>query len=70
MSEEVLCVIFMDLQKAYGALERDIYLEILEGYSVGTQACRLLWTDWGWMQMVARAGGYYGSDFKGFRGVK
>ena len=35
MREEVLYVIFIDLHKAYGALDRDICLEILEGYGVG-----------------------------------
>ena len=28
-------MIFLDLHKAYDALERDIHLEILEGYGVG-----------------------------------
>ena len=36
--EEVLYVIFLDLQKAYDALERSICLDILEGYSVGPRA--------------------------------
>ena len=35
MREEALYVIFMDLQKAYGALERERCLEILEGYGMG-----------------------------------
>ena len=35
MREEVLYVIFLDLQKAYDALERSMCLEILEGYGVG-----------------------------------
>ena len=36
MREEVLYVIFLDLTKAYDALERSRSLEILEGYGVGT----------------------------------
>ena len=35
MREEILYVIFLDLYKACGALDRDICLEILEGYGVG-----------------------------------
>ena len=42
MSEEVLYVIFLDLTKAYNALDRSRCLEILEGYGVGTRARRLL----------------------------
>ena len=36
---------------------------------MGPQACRMLWTYWGWPRMAAMAGGYYGSDFQGFRGM-
>ena len=64
LREEVLYVIFLDLHKAYDALDRSIYLEILEGYRMGPQACRLLQTYWKRLTMVARVGGYYGADFK------
>ena len=62
-------MIFLDLHKVYGALERSICLEILEGYGVGPRLWRLLQTSWGFMRMVAKAGGYYGSVFKISRGV-
>ena len=62
-------MIFLDLQKAYDALERSRCLEILEGYGVGPRACRLLWTYWRRLKMVERAGRYYGTDFKGNKGV-
>ena len=35
-------MIFLDLTKAYDALERSRSLEILEGYGVGPRARRLL----------------------------
>ena len=44
LREEVLYVIFLDLHKAYDALERSRCLEILEGYGVGPRARRLLQT--------------------------
>ena len=69
MREEVLYVIFLDLHKAYDALDRSRCLEILEGYSVGRCSRRLLQTYWRRLTMVARAGGYYGTAFKGERGV-
>ena len=29
----------------------------------------MLWTYWGWLRIVAEAGGYYGPAFQGSRGV-
>ena len=37
MREEVLYVIFLDLTKAYDALDRSRSLEILKGYRVGVR---------------------------------
>ena len=62
-------MIFLDLHKAYDALDRSRCLEILEGYGVGPRSRRLLQTYWRRLMMVARAGGYYWTAFKGGRGV-
>ena len=69
MREEVLYVIFLDLHKAYDALDRSRCLEILERYGVGPRSWRLLRTYWGKMTIVVREGGYYGDAFKGAQGV-
>ena len=69
LREEVLYVIFLGLIKAYNALDRSRCLEILEGYGVGPNARRLLTNYWRRLTMVARAGGYYGTEFGGKRGV-
>ena len=69
MREEVLYVIFLDLIKAYDALDRSRCLEILEGYGIDPSASRFLTTYWRRLTMVSRAGGYYGEEFKGARGV-
>ena len=69
MREEVLYVIFLDLTKAYDALDRSRCLEILEGYGVSPSARRLLTIYWRHLTMVARSSGYYGEAFKGARGV-
>ena len=53
LREEVLYVIFLDLHKAYDALDRSRCLEILEGCGVGPRARRLLRAYWGKMKMVA-----------------
>ena len=60
MREEVLYVIFLDLTKAYDALDRSRSLDILEGYGVGPQARRLLQAYWGKSTMVAQTGGITG----------
>ena len=62
-------MIFLDLHKAYDALDRSRILEILEGYGVGPRARRLLKKYWEKSTMVARAGEYYGTGFNGARGV-
>ena len=62
-------MIFLDLTKAYDSLDRSRSLEILERYGVGPRARRLLREYWGKSTMVARAGGYYRTGFKGAIGV-
>ena len=62
-------MIFLELNKAYNALDRSRCLDILEGYGVGPNARILLKTYWRRLTMVAIAGGYYGKAFKEDRGV-
>ena len=57
LREEFLYVIFLDLHKAYGALDRSKCLEILEGYGVSPKARILLQTYWHLLTMVAQTGG-------------
>ena len=57
MREEVLYAIFLDLNKAYDALDRSRCLEILEGYGVGPRDLQILHRYWERLHMVARAGG-------------
>ena len=46
MRGEVLYMIFLDLTKAYDALDRSRSLEILKGYGVGERVRRLLREYW------------------------
>ena len=62
-------MIFLDLHKAYDVLDRSRCLEILEGYGIGSWDRKLLQTYWHRLTMVARVGGYYGTAFRGERGV-
>ena len=58
-------MVFLDLHKAYDALDRSRCLEILEGYGIGPWDRKLLRNYWHRLTMVARAGGYYGTYFRG-----
>ena len=69
LRKEVLYVIFLDLHKAYDALDRSRCLEILEGYGVGPRARKPLRNYWHRLTMGAWAGGYYRTAFWGDRGV-
>ena len=62
-------MIFLDLTKAYDALDRSRSLVILKGYGVGERVRKMLREYWERTTMVARAGSYYGKRFKGGRGV-
>ena len=46
MREEVLYMIFLDLTKAYDALDRSRSLEILKGYGVGEKVRKMLREYW------------------------
>ena len=56
--EDVLYPIFLNLQKSYYALDREIFMYILEGYGVWPRAFRILRNYWYSMNKVAREVGY------------
>ena len=60
---------FLNLCKAYDALNMEGCLEILWGYGVILLTERILYYYWERLLMVTRAGHYYGTPFKGNRGV-
>ena len=62
-------MIFLDLHKAYDALDRSRCLDILEGYGTEPRAFRLLQTYWSRLKMVESSGGYYGAAFTSARVV-
>ena len=51
------------------SIDKEICLEILEGYIIRTLALRILWWYWYCVVIVEQASGYYGTPFKGYRGV-
>jgi hypothetical protein len=61
--------IYLDLRKAYDALDRGRCLEILAGYGIGPNLLRLQKKFWDDAKMVCCAGGNYGLPFGAHRGV-
>ena len=57
MREDFLYAVYLGLQKAYGALDRDICLDILEGYVMGPQDCLILCEYWDRLWIVVITGG-------------
>ena len=69
MRKEFLSKVFLDLWKAYDALDQERALNLLAAYEVGPMTVRLLQTYWDRLTMVVKAGGYFGRLFKGYQGV-
>ena len=69
LEQEPFYGVFIDLRKAYDAMDRERCLAILEGYGVGQNMLRLLRYFWDEAVLVCRAAGNYGKPFKAGRGV-
>jgi hypothetical protein len=69
VDQEPLYQIYLDLRKAYNALDRGWCLKILAGYGVGQNLLRLQKQFWDDAKMVCCAGGNYGESFGAYRGV-
>lgn len=67
--QDPLYGIFIDLRKAYDAMDRERCVEILIGYGVGPNMLRLIIYFWENAELVCRAMGRYGAPFKADRGV-
>ena len=52
--KEVLYDIFLYLHKLYDVIDREWFLNILEGYRIGTRTLRLLWKYWYRLFVVVR----------------
>jgi len=61
--------VFIDLKKAFDAMDRERCLLILEGHGAGPNMCRLIRHFWDEATNVCRASGNYGTPFKAGRDV-
>ena len=60
---------FINLKKAFNAMDRERCLLILEGHGAGPNMCRLIRHFWDEANNVCRASGNYGTPFKAGCGV-
>jgi hypothetical protein len=67
--QEPLYQIYLNLRKAYDALDRGRCLKILAGYRVGQNLLRLQEQFWNNAKMVCRARGNYDEPFGAYRGI-
>jgi hypothetical protein len=62
-----LYFVFLDLKKAYDALDRDRMTKILEGYGVGPNIMRFINIVWIIETVVPKQAGFYGKSFNASR---
>ena len=65
----ILYGVFVDLRKAYDAMDRGRCLEILKAYGVGPKMLKVIGFFWDHAVLVCRAGGCYEEPFWAQRGV-
>jgi hypothetical protein len=56
--------VFLDLKKAFDAMDRELCLIVLEGYGAGPNMRRLIRHFWDEAQMVCRVSGNYGISLR------
>jgi len=61
--------VFLDISKAYDALDRPRTLQILSAYGVGPCTRRLLNRFWQFQRVIPKQAGFYGEPFQATRGV-
>ena len=69
IGQEPFFGVFIDLKKAFDAMDRGHCLHILEGYGVEPNIIRLIKNFWDRAVLTCRANRYYGNPFKASRGV-
>ena len=60
VDQDPFLLIFLDLRKAYGTVDRVLLILTFEGYGAGTRLCGLLDTFWSHQKVVPRQNGFHG----------
>ena len=69
IEQQPLYGVYIDLQKAYDAMDRGRCVLIMEAYGVGPKMIRLIEYFWENAELVCRANGRFGEPFRAHRGV-
>jgi hypothetical protein len=69
LKQEPFYRVFLDLKKAFNAMDRERCLLILEGYGMGLNMVRLICTFWRHATMVCYVSGNYGGLFCAGQGM-
>ena len=69
IEQHLLYIVFVDLKKAYDAMNQERCVEILRAYGVEPKMLGLIQYFWDKAVLVCRSSGRYGLPFKAYRGV-
>ena len=69
IDQDTLCLVYLDLRKAYDTVDRDRLLITLEGYGAGPCLCGILETFRYWQRVVPKQNGFHGPVFHVTRGT-
>jgi len=69
IEQQPLYGVYIDLRKAYDAMDRDRCVLIMKAYGVGPNMLHLIENFWENAELVCRANGRFGTPFKAHRGV-
>ena len=69
INQDTLCLILLDLSKAYDTVDRKRLISTLERLLRGTTGRKLLETFWAHQEFVTRQNWYHGTNFTATRGM-
>ena len=68
VDQDLLLLVFLDLQKSYNNIDHGRLLTTLEGYGAGPHICRILEVFWNQKEVITHQNGYHNQHYKGTQG--
>ena len=69
VDQDLMFLVFLDLQKAYNNIDRGRLLTTLEGYGSGPHMCSILEVFWNQQEVVTHQNSYHNQHFKETQGT-